>query len=83
MPLWFKCVEIKKTEKDSGEHKEKISLKWDAENAEGVSITMKFESELDAKEFLEGYNLNLGLGERMQVEMKPPRRLESFPEGSE
>ncbi len=78
MPLWFKCIEMRKTEKDGSERKEKIVLKWDAENAEGLSITMKFDSEIDAKEFLEDYGLNLGVGERMQVEIKPPRRLGDF-----
>ena len=78
MPLWFKCIEMRKTEKDGSERKEKIVLKWEAENAEGLSIAMKFDSELDAKEFLEDYGLNLGVGERMQVEIKPPRRLGDF-----
>jgi len=83
MPLWFKCIEMRKTEKDGSERKEKIVLKWDCENAAGLSITMKFDSEMDAEEFLRDYDLNLGVGERMQVEIKPPRRLGDFEQKQE
>ena len=81
--LWFRCMELKKTMKADGEHKEKIILKWEAENAAGLSITMKFDSEVDAEEFLRDYGLNLGVGERMQVEIKPPRRLGDFEQKQE
>ncbi len=77
MVLWFKCVEIKHTEK---EEKENITMKWDCENEEGISIVMKFGSREEAEEFLGNYALTFGVGERFQIEIKAPKRLSEFGE---
>ena len=77
--MWFELENIVMSEKnkEEGGIKKSVRLKWKCISGENIQIVMQFEDELTASEFLKHKHLNMVLGERMNVEMKAPKRLDA------
>lgn len=78
---WFVLSELKNSKVDKNDkYKERWTLKWKGIASDYMTITMVFEDELTMTETLKEMGLKAVLGEKMNVKITPPKRIEEFKE---